>query len=171
MRRGLFSQEWFHSWLMMWNLHLLSNNCLEQGSEEHTRRRNSVEAGTGSFQSSSAPRDWAVPEPSVQNFCQERTGLPGVLIQAYRPTKGTSSIERQQDNLTPEITRWWKANTRILPTETKITWHHQNPVLTPQQVLDTPNTLEKQDSNLKSHQTMMVEDFKRTKITPLRNTG
>jgi hypothetical protein len=46
-------------------------------------------------------------------------------------------------------------------TETKATWHHQNPVLQPQQVLDTPKTPEKQDSDLKSHLKMMIEDFKK----------
>ena len=40
--------------------------------------------------------------------------------------------------LTPEITRWRKANIRILLTETKNTGHHQNPVRPPQQVPDTP---------------------------------
>ena len=34
--------------------------------------------------------------------------------------------------LTPEITRWQKANIRILLTETKNTGHHQNPVRPPQ---------------------------------------
>jgi hypothetical protein len=61
-----------------------------------------------------------------------------VLTQAYRSTGGKSSSQRQQDQLTPEITRWQKASERTLPTETKATWHHQNPVLPQQQVLDTP---------------------------------
>jgi hypothetical protein len=41
-----------------------------------------------------------------------------------------------------------KASARILPIETKATWHHQNPVLSQQKVLDTP-TPEKQDLDLK----------------------
>jgi hypothetical protein len=71
-------------------------------------------------------------------FYEERAGLPGVLTQAYRPTGGTSYSQTQQDHLTPEITRWQKENARTLPTETKATWRHQNPVLPTQQVLDTP---------------------------------
>ena len=99
--------------------------------------RNSGVAGTGFSKSPSAPRPSAVPEPNEYKFYHERAGLPLGLTQAYRPTGGTSSRERQQEHLTPKITRWQKANTRILPTETKNTWHHQNPVLPPQQVLDT----------------------------------
>ena len=52
------------------------------------------------------PGGGAVPQPSVHWSCQERAGLPGVLTQAYRPTGGTSSSQRQQEHLTPEITRW-----------------------------------------------------------------
>jgi hypothetical protein len=92
--------------------------------------------------------------------CQERAGPPGVLTQAYRPIEGACSRQRQQENLKPEITRRQKANARILPTEFKTTWHHQNPVLSPQQVLDTPNTPEKQDLDLKPYLMILVEDFK-----------
>jgi hypothetical protein len=51
---------------------------------------------------------------------------------ADRITGGTSSSQRQLGHLTPDITRWQKANVRILITETKTTLHHQNPVFTPQ---------------------------------------
>jgi hypothetical protein len=44
-----------------------------------------------------------------------------------------------------------KANVIPLLTETKKSQHHQNSVPPPQQVLDTPNTPEKQDSDLKSY--------------------
>jgi hypothetical protein len=71
----------------------------------------------------------------------ERVGLPGVLSEANRITGGTSSSQRQLEHLTPGITRWQKANIRILLTETKTTWYHQNPVLPPQQVLDNPTHL------------------------------
>jgi hypothetical protein len=57
--------------------------------------------------------------------------------QANRITGGTNSNQRQLKQLTPEITRWRKANIRILLTETKTTQHHQNPVDPQQQVLDT----------------------------------
>jgi hypothetical protein len=61
----------------------------------------------------------------------------------------------------PEIIRWQKANLRILLMETKNTHHHQNPALPPQPVLDTPNTPEKQDLDLKSYLMMLLEDFKK----------
>ena len=69
---------------------------------------------------------------------KERAALPGMLTEANRLTGGTSSSQRQLEHLTPEITRWWKANERIFLTETKTTGHHQNPVHPPQRVLDTP---------------------------------
>jgi hypothetical protein len=59
-----------------------------------------------------------------------------------------------------------KANARNLPTETKTTWFLQNPVFPPQ-CLGYPNTLEKQDLDLKSYLVIIVEDFKKD-ITPLR---
>jgi hypothetical protein len=46
-----------------------------------------------------------------------------------------------------------------LPTETKITWHHQNTVLPPQRVLETATHLKKQDSDLKLYLMMLVKDF------------
>jgi hypothetical protein len=79
----------------------------------------------------------AVPQTYVHRLHWERDGLPGVLTQAYRPTGRTSSSQRQQDHLTPEVTRWQKASARTLPTEIKGTWHHKNPVLPSHQVLHT----------------------------------
>jgi hypothetical protein len=87
-----------------------------------------------------------------------RADLSGVLTQAYKPTGGMSSIQRQQDQLTPEITRWRKPSARTLPTETKVTWHHQNPILPQQQY---PNTLEKQDLDLKSYLMMLIGHLKK----------
>ena len=75
------------------------------------------------------PGAGAVLQPSVYWSCRWRVGLPAVLTQAYGTTGGTSSSQRQQDQLTPEITRRWKARAKTLPTETKATWHHQNPDL------------------------------------------
>jgi hypothetical protein len=50
---------------------------------------------------------------------QETVGLTGVLTEANRITGGTSCSQRQLEYLTSDITRWQKANIRILPTETK----------------------------------------------------
>ena len=95
-------------------------------------------------------------ESALTTGTQESVGLPGVLTEANRITGGTST-----NHLTPEITRWQKANVRIsLTTETKTTHYHQNPVLPPQQVLDTP-THWKSKTDLKSYLMMMIEDFKK----------
>jgi hypothetical protein len=46
-------------------------------------------------------------------------------------------------------------------TEPKPTWHYQNPVLLPQQALETLSHLpEKQNSDLKAHLMKMTGDFK-----------
>ena len=68
-------------------------------------------------------------ESPLKTETLERVGLPGVLTEANRITGGTSSSQRQLEHLIPEITRWGKANVRILLTETKTTHHHQNPSL------------------------------------------
>ena len=44
-------------------------------------------------------------QSSVHWSYQERADLPGVLTQAFRPTGGTSSSQRQQDQTTPETAR------------------------------------------------------------------
>jgi hypothetical protein len=51
-----------------------------------------------------------VPQLSIPNYCQERAGLPGVLT--HRLAGGTSHSQRQQDRITPEITRWREAMVR-----------------------------------------------------------
>ena len=63
------------------------------------------------------------PQPGGRGETQSPEHLPG---------------QRQLERLTPEITRWGKANIRILLTETKTTGNHQNLVCPPQSVLDTP---------------------------------
>ena len=60
----------------------------------------------------------------------ERTGLPGAQIKRF--TEQISHSKKQQNQLTPEITRCQKAKARTLQTENKSTQHHPNQVL-PQQ--------------------------------------
>ena len=85
-----------------------------------------------------SPKEESLPsESTLTTETQERARLPDLLTDANRITGGTSSNQRQLKQLTPEITRWRKANVRILLTETKTTHHHQNPALPPQPVLDT----------------------------------
>jgi hypothetical protein len=97
-----------------------------------------------------------------------KAGFPEVLTQAYRLIGGTGYRQKQQEHLTPEMTRRRKANAKILPTETKTTWHRQNPVLLPQQVLDTLTHGEKQDLDLKSYLMMLVENFKKNITNSLK---
>ena len=80
-------------------------------------------------------------ESALTTGTQERVGFPGVLIEDDRITGRTSSRKRQLEHLTSEIKRRQKANIRIFLIETKTTLHHQNPVLPPQPVLDTPTEL------------------------------
>jgi hypothetical protein len=79
------------------------------GQQEAQEAQNNRVDGTGSFRLPSEPRAWAVPEASIQKFLKRERGGGGVLTHAYRPTGRTSSSQRQQDYLTPEITRWQKA--------------------------------------------------------------
>jgi hypothetical protein len=74
----------------------------------HGRGQEQCHSWDGIFPVHSAPRDWALKELLVYKFHQERDGLPGVLTQDYRPTGGTSSSQRQQEYLIPELTRWQK---------------------------------------------------------------
>ena len=110
---------------------------------------------------SSACRAWAVAEPSVQKFHQERAGLPGVLTQAYRPTGGTSSSQRQQEHLTPEITRWRKKKHNNLTNRNQDYLAPSEPSPPTTVCPAFPNTPEKQDVDLKSYLIMLIEDLKK----------
>jgi hypothetical protein len=67
---------------------------------------------------------------SIPKYIMERTDLPG----EHMLEEVTSHSQRQLGQIKPEISRWQEARA----TETKATWHHQNPVLPPQQALVTP---------------------------------
>jgi hypothetical protein len=83
-----------------------------------------------------------------------------VLTETNRLTEGTCSSQRYLEHIRPQITRWRKANIRILITETKTAQHHQNLGL-PAQSPGYSNTLEKQDSDLKLYLMMLEEHFKK----------
>ena len=104
-----------------------------RASQECTGHRSGGVAGTGPFWSLSASRSWGCSIVLCVRVLPGESWFPIVLTQAYGRKGGTSSSQRQQDKLTPEITRWRKASTRTLPTETKAIWHHQNPLLPQQQ--------------------------------------
>ena len=104
-------------------------------------------------------------------WAHRRDGLPGdpttcVHIENRNPRRTDTQAwridkpnQRQEDQLLLEKARWQKAKARSFPTETKATWHHQNSVLPQQQILDTPNTPEKQELDLKPRLMMLTEDF------------
>ena len=71
-------------------------------------------------------------ESTLTTGTQARVGLLEMLTEANRITGGKSSSQKRGEYLIPEITRWQKANIRILLTDTKINGHHQNPVHSPQ---------------------------------------
>ena len=95
---------------------------------------------------SSACRAWAVAEPSVQKFHQERAGLPGVLTQAYRLTGVTSS--RYIQTIRTSNTR----DNQMAKVKHKNLTNRNQDELSPffPTIANTgfPNTLEKQDVNL-----------------------
>jgi hypothetical protein len=85
-----------------------------------------------------------------------------VLTQAYRLTGGTSSSQKQLEDITPEDTRYQKANARSLPTDTnRFCLAPSEPSSPSTASLGYPNTPEKHDSDLKSYLMTLVEDFKK----------
>jgi hypothetical protein len=91
---------------------------------------------------------------------QEAVGLPGVLTEDNRIKGKTSSSQKQLEHLTPEITRWQKANI-IMLTEKKDHSATSEPSTPTTASYGHPNTSEKQNSGLKSYLMMLVEDFKK----------
>ena len=76
----------------------------EGPSQSHQDTGTKDQPGTGSF--------WflSVPQLSIPKFLPERTGLPG--LPTHRLAGGTIHSQRQQDLLTPEITRLQKVGKR-----------------------------------------------------------
>jgi hypothetical protein len=54
-------------------------------------------------------------------------------LQTHRSNKPQPETARSSNKRDYQMV---KGNAKILPTETKTTWHHQNPMLPPQEVLD-----------------------------------
>jgi hypothetical protein len=65
-------------------------------SQEHTGHRNNGVAGTESFWSPSPPGSWGCSTAlHMQSLTKTELVSPGVPTQAYRPTGGASSSQRQ----------------------------------------------------------------------------
>ena len=79
-----------------------AQNHQDTGTKEHL--------GTGSFLFLSVLGADPVPQLSIPKFYLERAGLPEGLT--LRLTVGTSHSQREQDQLTPGITRWREARSR-----------------------------------------------------------
>lgn len=82
------------------------------------------------------PRADTVPRLSIPNVLLERTGLPGVLT--GKLAGRTSHSQRQQNQLTPEISRWWEARARTWATKARLFGiirtqfsHHSEPWILP----------------------------------------
>ena len=102
------------------------------------------------------PGAGSVLQPSVHRSSQGKADIPGVLAQIYRSTGGMSSNQRQQDQLTPEITRWLKN----LNNRNQGYLALSEPSSPTTASFGYPNTPENQDFYLKSHLMMMIVDFK-----------
>jgi hypothetical protein len=79
-------------------------------TQSHQDTGNNEQQGTGYFKFPSAPQNWPCATASIPKFFLERTGLPRVVT--HRLAGGTSHSQRQQDQLTPQITRWREARAR-----------------------------------------------------------
>ena len=126
-----------HFMAQSWDLHFHSNYWSVPTGWEQTGYKNGGTGGIGSFWSPSAPWSWGF------SIALCALVLPG---ETWAPRSPDTSFQAHRRNkLQPETTRptntrnsqMAKAITETLSIETKDTWHHQNPVLPPQQVLDT----------------------------------
>jgi hypothetical protein len=77
-------------------------------------------------------------ETALTTGTQERVGLRGVLTEADRRNKLKSEIARISNTRDYQMA---KGKGKNLTKKTKTTRHHQNPLLPPQQVLDTATHL------------------------------
>jgi hypothetical protein len=77
---------------------------------------------------------------------QERVGLPVVLTEVNRFTGGTRSSQRQLEHLTPEVTRWRKANVENLTKRNQDDLASSEPTTPTTVNPGYPNIHEKKDS-------------------------
>jgi hypothetical protein len=76
-----------------------------------------------------------VSQLSIPKFHLKRAGLPEVLTQAYKRDKPQPETVRPANTTDNQMARGKCKNIR---TETKATWHYQDPVLPSQRALDSP---------------------------------
>jgi hypothetical protein len=101
----------------------------------HRNQRNSQGQDPSSF--CLHPRAEPVPQLSILEFLPEKTGLTGVLTHRFAGERIHN--QRQNDQLIPEITKCFaRQGQEHKQQKPRLFWHHQNPVLPPQQALDTP---------------------------------
>jgi hypothetical protein len=110
-RRELVSQECWHTWEHRWDLYFWSNPWPKRDlpralKTQETRNSRGQDPSSFHLHLIADP----VPQLFIHKFLPERTGLPEVLT--HRLIGGKSHSQRQQDQLTPEITRWWEARAR-----------------------------------------------------------
>jgi len=86
-------------------------------------------------------RPKVVPQFSVLKSCPEKAGLPGVLYfirsQARSPQERRAPVRNSKTNYARD-NQMARGKHKNLSNRNQVTWHHQNPVLLPQQVLDMP---------------------------------
>ena len=111
-RGELVSRDCSDFWAQMLDHHFLSSDCLRQDQPGVHRVQEWWSSWDRVLPDAICTQELGMFLSPLHVSCQERAALPGPLTQAYRPTGGTSSSQRQQDQLTPEITRWRKASTR-----------------------------------------------------------
>jgi hypothetical protein len=97
-----------------------------------------------------------VTQLSIPKFLPETTDLTGVLT--HRLAGGTSHSQRQQDQLTAEIVR---GKGKDIRNRNKGYMASSEPSSPTTASPGYPNTLEKQDSDIKSPLVMMIKDFKK----------
>ena len=105
-------------------------SCQDKRTEEHP--------GIRSIQLPSVSGVDSMTQHSIPKYHWERADHPEVLRNML--VAETSHSQRQQDHLSPEITRWQEARARTQATETKATWQHQKSVLPPKQELIPQHT-------------------------------
>ena len=91
---------------------LLFKFLVEEGpSQSHQDTGTKDQLGTGSFWFVSAPQSWPCTTALHTQIPPGENWSPRILT--HRLEGWTRYSQRQQDQLTPEITRWRKASTRI----------------------------------------------------------
>ena len=160
-RRFLFCQECFYSWAWRWDSHFHSNNCVQWGWPGAYGVQDQWSSGERIILLS--------PSASVSLDCSRALCIQVLPGESWSPRSANTGLQSHRRNtLQPETARTSKTrDNQMAKGKCKNLSNRKQDYLVPSEPCSPttasygfPNTLEKQDVDLKSYLMMLIEEHK-----------